>query len=574
MVLFDILIFILVLGLLVFFHEMGHFVAAKACGVYVERFSLGMPPRVFGIKWGETDYCIGATPLGGYVKMAGQEDVPTSDEERAEHYKKVPPERWLNNRPIWERAIVFAAGPLMNVVLAVLLYALVIGLGEAVPESKVSSRVGLVEPGSPAAQAPLYRMPAEGEPDLTGEPAAVGWETGDTIVRVDGQRVENITDVAFSAVMGEGEELDVVLERQRDGETVTYLSPVEPQLLSEEERHPRFGIAPFQSALVDAVLPETPAAAAGLQPGDIITHVNGDVVDAPTLSLRVSGAEPGETLDLRIERDGESLTLAVTPRVLGRIEGVSFEPPLHTEDPEALEEQPVVRGAIKTPQERPGGDVIEPTGLLAGDIITTVNGEPATVGKLAALREDAIGETVTLEARRPAILGGLLRSASAVEVDVPLTPIGNIGVAFGVKQVEVDVPPLQILPEAVGRSTQAVVRIVDFLGELVTGGLSPQDLGGPVMIYRVTAEAARQGLSWLLEITAFISINLAIFNLLPLPVLDGGHLVFLGIEAIQRKPVSIRVQERVQQAGLFLIIGLFVFILYNDITRWIEDIIP
>lgn len=570
---FDILVFVLVLGLLVFFHEMGHFVAAKACGVYVERFSLGMPPRVFGIQLGETDYCIGATPLGGYVKMAGQEDVPTTDEERAEHYENVPPERWLNNRPIWERAIVFAAGPLMNVVLAVLLYALVIGLGEAVPESKVTNRVGLVEPGSPAAQAPIY-LAGDGESEPSGEPDAVGWQTGDRILRVDGQQVENITDVAFSAVMGEGEQLDVVLERDRDGETETYVSPVEPRVLNEEERHPRFGIAPFQSALVEEVLPDTPAEAAGIQPGDIITHVNGQPVDGPSLSMRVSAAEPGETLHLTIDRGGETVALDITPRVLGRIEGVSFDPPLHTEDAEALERQPTVRGAIKTPQERLDGDVVEPTGLLAGDVITKVNGEPATVAKLAELRETAIGETVTLEVQRPAILGGLLRGASTVEVEAPLTPIGNIGVAFGVRQVEVDVPAARVIPEAVKRSTQAVVRIVDFLGELVTGGLSPQDLGGPVMIYRVTAEAARQGMSWLLEITAFISINLAIFNLLPLPVLDGGHLVFLGIEAVRRKPVSMKVQGYVQQAGLFLIIGLFVFILYNDIARWIDDIIP
>jgi len=160
----NLLVFIVVLGVLIFFHEMGHFLAAKACGIYVDRFSLGMPPRVAGIRLGETDYCIGALPIGGYVKMAGQEDAPLSEEEREKDYGHVPPERWYNNKPVWQRMIVIVAGPLMNLLLGILLYGIVAAAGTRVPESEISTRAGFVKPESPAASAPLYRMSDAGSP--------------------------------------------------------------------------------------------------------------------------------------------------------------------------------------------------------------------------------------------------------------------------------------------------------------------------------------------------------------------------------------------------------------------------
>ena len=134
---FGIIVFLLVLGLLIFVHELGHFVAAKACGVYCNRFSLGMPPRLIGFKFGETDYCLGALPFGGYVKMAGQEDAPMTEEEREKEYGHIPAHRWLNNRPLWQRVVVFAAGPFMNLVLAVILYAAVAAAGAEGPRGPV-----------------------------------------------------------------------------------------------------------------------------------------------------------------------------------------------------------------------------------------------------------------------------------------------------------------------------------------------------------------------------------------------------------------------------------------------------
>ncbi|HEO69741.1 MAG TPA: PDZ domain-containing protein, partial [Candidatus Hydrogenedentes bacterium] len=287
MVLVDIIVFILVLGLLVFVHELGHFIAAKSCGVYVDRFSLGMPPRLFGKRIGETDYCISALPIGGYVKMAGQEDKPLTEEERETHYGHVPSERWLNNKPRWQRFMVFAAGPLMNFVLAIVLYAVIAGVGAEIPQTEVDNRIGAVEPGSPAAEAPLYLI-EDGAKESEAEPPppAVGWQMGDRILSVDGSMVKNIRDLAMAAALGKGETLRIELERTGpDGVPRRYYSPVRPRVMEDEELS-RVGVAPFVTPVIVDVLPGSPAAQHGLQAGDVITRMDDVSVDTSAFMER------------------------------------------------------------------------------------------------------------------------------------------------------------------------------------------------------------------------------------------------------------------------------------------------
>ncbi|MCC6142238.1 MAG: site-2 protease family protein, partial [Candidatus Hydrogenedentes bacterium] len=258
--LFSVLVFLLVLSVLVFVHELGHFLAAKACNIYVDRFSLGMPPRVAGFRWGETDYCISALPIGGYVKMAGQEDAPLTEEEREQEYGNVPPDRWFNNKPVWQRFIVILAGPFMNIVLAVALYALLAAVGADVPEFEVEARIGQVEPDSPAATAPLYVYEENARlSTYTGDPDAVGWKTGDRILTLDGRAVDNLGDLAIGAILGgEDQAHQVLIERVNEDETTTrYVSSLKPAIIGEEE-NPRFGVAPFDTAQVGEVLPDSP----------------------------------------------------------------------------------------------------------------------------------------------------------------------------------------------------------------------------------------------------------------------------------------------------------------------------
>jgi regulator of sigma E protease len=567
--LIDVVIFIIVLGLLVFFHEMGHFLAAKACGIYVDRFSLGMPPRIGGIRLGETDYCLGALPLGGYVKMAGQEDAPLSEEEREQTYGHVPEHRWFNKKPVWQRMIVIVAGPLMNVVLAVLLYAVYAFIGGMVPESEVDNRIGKILPDSPAATAPLYRIGPDGEhADLSGGPDDKGWRTGDRIVTIDGNRIRNIMDVAIDAILGAGKIMEVRIDRpEPDGSVTKFLSPVEPKPIltgEQSDRHPRFGIAPFEAALVDSLLADSPANAAGIQPGDVIVRANGQAVDRTTFVELVEKTPEGDALKLEVEREGKTLPVSSVPQTVGRFMGLGFGVARGTQSDREDEAQPVV-GSVSGPAVT--------AGFKAKDHILTINGQPATITLLRETERKHPGDSVEFTVFRPAVLHGFLRKAETRTIKYGITPVRAIGVVLGEKMVFYRVAPAQVLPESLNLSWQALARTMRTLQMLVTGGVSPKELGGPVMIYQVTTSAAHAGLSWLLKITAFISVNLCVFNLLPLPVLDGGLIVCFLIEGIRRKPVDVRILERIQQGGLLLIVGLVIYVTFNDITRWVHSLV-
>lgn len=563
----SIVIFILVLSLLVFVHELGHFVAAKACGIYVDRFSIGMPPRILGFKWGETDYCIGALPIGGFVKMAGQEDSPLSEEEREATYGGVPPDRWFNNKPVWQRFIVLLAGPFMNFVLAVILYAFLAVQGAEVPEAELEARFGLIAPDSPAASAPLYHHdPAKAPADYTGEPDAVGWETGDRVLTFDGAPARNIMDLAIGAILGGGDQVHhVVLEREApDGTVTAYYSPVSARQLEGEE-YVRFGVAPFSTALVREMMPGMPAEATGLQPDDEILRANGKRVDLSTFVAMVEEVPEGGVIDLEIQRGDTRLSVPLQPATIGRFRGLAYGPSSGTGDA-ARASQPVVVEVTT--------DFAERSGLKRKDRIVALNGEPVTVASLIEAERAAPGSTLNLEVERPAVLFGLIQRAERIQIAAPVDPVRAIGVGLKSRSVIHRVPAGQVIPEALHQCRVAIERTLGTLAALFSGKVSPKDLGGPVMIAQVTTQAADMGLFWLIKITAFISINLGVFNLLPIPVLDGGQLVLNGIEGIRGKPLSNRFVERFQTVGLLLVVSLMLFVTWNDIGRLLESITP
>ncbi|HNR34669.1 MAG TPA: site-2 protease family protein [Candidatus Hydrogenedentes bacterium] len=566
MLLFDILIFIVVLGILVFFHELGHFLAAKACNVYVDRFSLGMPPRVAGIRIGETDYCVGALPLGGYVKMAGQEDTPLTDEERENTYGGVPRERWFNNRPVWQRTIIIAAGPFMNLVLAVLLYGIVAAVGAYVPLSDTEARIGPILPGSPAETAPLFRMPTDGSaPNLDREPDAVGWQTSDRILTINGKRVRTIEDVGIDAILGAGELMSIVIERtEPDGTLVRYLSPLRPVPMGPEKRL-RFGVGAYETALVGSVNEGSPAAAAGLRPGDVIRRANGKPVDAATFVKTMEQTPDGQNVMLEVEREGKMIQVVTTPHTVGRFLGLEYGSSYRGRGAVDKQARPVI---VHVSDEFAAKAPVKPR-----DIIETIEGQPATLALLDEIERSRPGQTVNVTIRRPAILYGLLRPESSLACALPISSVRAVGIQMDVKMIYHRVNPGEVVPEAFKLTWQATARTLRTIEMLVTGAVSPKELGGPVMIYQVTTMAARLGYSWLLNITAFISVNLCIFNLLPLPVLDGSLLVYLAIEAIRRKPLNTRVLERIQQIGLMLIVGLLLYVTFNDVSRLVANLV-
>ncbi len=566
--LLKLLIFLAVLSLLVFFHEFGHFVAAKLCGIYVKRFSIGMPPRVIGFKFGETDYCIGAIPFGGFVMMAGQEDVPLSDEEREKEYGGVPEHRWFMNKPVWQRLIVLVMGPLMNLVLAVLLYGLIAVVGAEVPESEAMARVGDTAKDSPAATAPMFHMNGSQLPAVTGSPDATGWQSGDLIVSVDGKPISNIQDLAMAAVLnGTGTLHDVIIERETGkGAPERFFSRIAPKVIDESKR-PRFGVSSFDTVVVSDVAAASPAADAGLKKGDIVRRADGKPIPLGLFFEHFEKIPEGGETTLEIDRAGTPMTITVKPHTVGRILGFAALGEVGRDGTEVMDKGvPTVRVILP--------ELAAKTGIKRLDKIVEVNGQPATPQALQDAVEKSPGGTVQLKIARPAVMFGLIQKPETKTATVSVDSVRDIGMTPQPKTVFQRYPLSKAIPKAWQESWLAVNRTLLTLKGLVFRDISPKDLGGPLMIYDVTTKAAAAGWDWLVRITAFISVNLFVFNLLPLPVLDGGQVVINVLESIRRKPLSETFLMRFQQVGIVMILALMLYVTFNDVVRKVTEMIP
>lgn len=343
----NILSFIFVLGVLIFVHELGHFITAKLVGIRVERFSLGFPPRMVGFKYGDTDYCISWLPLGGYVKMAGMIDESLDETIKGEPWE-------FASKPVWQRVIVISAGSVMNILTAIVIYA------------------GIV-----------------------------------------------------------------------------YFS----------------GIGEPVGTTVGEVLPDKPAAIIGLQAGDVITEVDGKPVSKWEELTQIIHAVPNQEITITWRRGEQELSSKVIPE-------------LQKEN-----------------------------------------------------------------------------------------HIGLIGIAPKIQVREAGF--WEALDYGVTNSYTIIKLTVASLKKIVTGEESfRQSIGGPIIIYKLTTESAKRGMQTLLAFMAFISLNLGFFNMLPFPVLDGGHLVLLLIEGVMRKPLPVKTRIMIQKIGMAFLLALMIFILINDITRF------
>jgi regulator of sigma E protease len=449
---------IVTLGILVTFHEFGHFWVARRCGVKVLRFSVGFG-KPFKSWYGKdgTEYAIAPIPLGGYVRMLGQEDLRTVDGDEIPEQERA---RAFNFKPLWQRFAIVAAGPLANFLLAIAVFWLI---NVMYGQRGVAPVIADVVDESPAYHA--------------------GLRAGDEIVAIDGIDTTIWQQVTMQLLQRLGETGELAIRAVPDGESVAqdYSIPLQNWQSRTAEPNPlgSLGIVQYRiPAVIDGVVPGGRAEQGGLQAGDQILITNGEPVRSWSHWVQIIQSSPELDMDVVVQRAGDSVRLALTPQ-----------------------------------------------GNTADD--------GAYIGTIGAwVQPYDLAESLPAEMRR-----------------------------------EIQYGPLTAIVPAVKETWEKSVFVLDSIKKMVIGLISVKNINGPITIAQVAGETASYGLEVYLGFLAILSISLGVLNLLPIPMLDGGHLLYYTIEAIIRRPVPEKVQAMGLQLGLLIIGGIMMLAIYNDVTR-------
>lgn len=425
-ILVNLLAFAFALGVIISVHEAGHLVVAKLFGVRVHAFSIGFGPRIWGFRRGETDYRLSLVPLGGYVRLGGENPEEATGD----------PREFLS-KPRWQRILVYLAGPAANVVLAILLIAAVFMVGTDVPNLQVPAVIGGVVPGSTA--------------------EAAGLAAGDRIVAVDGDPAETWQEVGLELMTSADRPVELSVVRGDRRLTATVV----PEQIEGENIGDLAGLVPKLLPTVTRVDGRSPAAAAGLRPGDQIRRVDGKPVPSADAFVAYVEARAGRPIALEVVRDGELTELSVRPRDEGGV--------------------------------------------------------------------------------------------------------GKIGVGLGVYQ---RYGFFESFVQSARYNWTLVEETFRILGKIFNREVSARSaLAGPIEIARYSGEAARVGFKQLVYLMGFLSVSIAIVNLLPIPILDGGQIVILGVESAMRRDLSLKLKEVIAQVGFVLIMLLMLTVIYFDLSK-------
>lgn len=534
-----VLLAIIALGFLIFIHELGHFLAAKRAGIKVNTFSIGFGPKIVGFQRGETEYKLSWLPFGGYVQMEGENP---SEQTGAEGE--------FASASLGKRAFVVIAGPAVNLLFGILAYWCVFSVGLNADAVR------------------LYNMFTGQSIDKTQEGVQIGWLDddgpaavggvlpGDTIVSVNGDRITNWMTFSQEIQLNPEKELELVVQRDGNLKTLTVV----PEAVSNPRvEYGRLNVLNQNDVIISKIDEGSLAAQAGLKVDDQIDTINGQkIYNVPNFGMGIWNPESGwigtkyralynnihqnkDTLELGIRRGDETITLQLP---------VQWQ---------------IIAGVQKN-------STAQKAGIKTGDIIVTLNGKAVDSKSLYSELKAAGDNSVTL---------GLIRKET--EETVTLSQIDSSkpdeeGTFLGLKWdtflsgMELKAPEIPTqnynLFSAFGKGIEATwltcTSITRILKRLLSGEVSPSHLAGPIGIVHITSESAKVGLTSVLFFIGFISINLAIVNLLPIPIADGGHLLFFAVEKIRGRPVPRKAQEIVQQVSFFLIIAFFLYITWFD----------
>jgi regulator of sigma E protease len=555
----DLLYFVLLVSSLIFIHESGHFAFAKVFGVKVLTFSIGFGPKILRIRGNETEYCVGLLPLGGFVKMLeeSKRSEPILPEERG---------RTFEAQALWKRVVIVLAGPAMNVLFPVALYTSVF----LEDEKLLPPTIGQIVPGKPA----------DGK-----------LEPGDRVLRVDGNEVTSFPEVQQVIERRAGKAVDLSLER--DGKpmevTVVPANEAEVRELDIVEHKGRVGIDPqFPAAVVGIAQPDSPAGHAMLQTFDRITAVNGRRVERFT-----------ELVDLLADNRGDQVVLSwlrpvYMPRALGGLGVMAVLEP---------------GAALLTPTPRPPGaappadararaaDVLARTGienadmyvafvpeassewragLRPGDRITTLDGEPQRLWR--SMAEELVASADKRHELAWLRGGVVMRGFFQLRKEQWDDEFGQHYERYVFRSDDwLPYAPDRFVPNphpllyAVRRGFEETGSVIKFISvgmlRLVQGRLSLATVGGPITMYDIAGQAGAKGPAYFVRAMALTSINLGLINLLPIPVLDGGHLLFFLFEAARRRPLPMRIREVASLAGVVMLALLVLVAFKNDVER-------